>query len=146
MGPDRRAGLPALLGPPGRHRDLALALVVSRVVHPVSKLATASWCDDTSLGSDLGVAGASTDEVYAAMDRPVGRQDSVEAKLARRHLAPDVNPPPDGVVRPVLVVDGGQPLPARGAGLFRDGKKNRAQIEYCLLTDPAGRPVAIKVF
>lgn len=61
-------GLGTLLGPAGRHRDLAMALIVSRVVHPGSKLATASWWEDTTLGTDLDVAGASTDEVYAAMD------------------------------------------------------------------------------
>ena len=85
-------GLPALLGPAGRHRDLALALIVSRVVHPGSKLATAAWWDDTSLGGDLEVAGASTDEVYAAMDWLLGRQDAIEAKLAQRHLAAESNP------------------------------------------------------
>jgi len=37
-------GLPELLGPPGRSRDLALALVVARVVAPGSKLATTRCC------------------------------------------------------------------------------------------------------
>ena len=36
------------------------------------------------------------------------------------------------------------PLAARGYS--RDGKKGRLQIEYGLLTDPAGRPVAVRVF
>jgi len=36
----RELGLPALLGPAGRQRDLALALVIARVVKPGSKLAT----------------------------------------------------------------------------------------------------------
>jgi hypothetical protein len=75
-------GLPALLGPAGRRRDLVMALVVSRVLHPGSKLSTASWWDDTTLGADLGVAGASTDEVYAAMDWLLERQDQVQAALA----------------------------------------------------------------
>src|SRR6266536_1656350 len=73
------ADLSALLGPAGRERDLALALVVSRVVHPRPKLATLSWWADTTLGVDLGVADASTDEVYAAMDWLLTRQDSIEA-------------------------------------------------------------------
>ena len=77
-------GLPALLGPPGRARDLALALIVSRVVRPGTKLSTLSWWADTTLGVDLAVAQASTDEVYAAMDWLLGRQDSIEAKLAAR--------------------------------------------------------------
>src|SRR6266550_3322505 len=51
------SGLPALLGPAGRPRDLALALVVSRVVAPASKLSTLAWWDDVTLGADLGVAG-----------------------------------------------------------------------------------------
>ena len=36
----RKLGLPALLGPAGRQRDLALALIISRVAHPGSKLST----------------------------------------------------------------------------------------------------------
>src|SRR6516225_12288897 len=64
----RRLGLPALLGPAGPQQDLALALVISRVVAPASKLATLAWWGDTTLGADLGVAGGSTDDIYAAMD------------------------------------------------------------------------------
>jgi hypothetical protein len=141
-----RLGLPALLGPAGRQRDLALALVISRVVSPASKLSTLTWWADTTLGADLGVADASTDDIYAAMDWLAGRQDAVEAELARRHLAPEPNP-----ARMALFdlssswLEGSQcPLAARGYS--RDGKKGRLQIEYGLLTDPAGRPVAVRVF
>src|SRR6266513_1412949 len=88
----RELGLPALLGPAGRARDLALALVISRVIKPGSKLSTLTWWDDTTLGGDLGVAGASTDDIYAAMDWLEHRQDAIEAELARRHLAPAANP------------------------------------------------------
>jgi hypothetical protein len=141
-----RLGLPALLGPAGRQRDLALALVISRVVAPASKLSTLTWWADTTLGADLGVADASTDDIYAAMDWLVHRQDDIEAGLARRHLAPEPNP-----ARMALFdlssswLEGSQcPLAARGYS--RDGKKGRLQIEYGLLTDPAGRPVAVRVF
>src|SRR6476620_7724120 len=54
-----KLGLPALLGPAGRRRDLALGLVISRVVAPASKLATGTWWADVTLGADLGIAGAS---------------------------------------------------------------------------------------
>src|SRR6266498_2764676 len=77
----RQLGLPGLLGPACRERDLAYALLVSRVVRPRSKLSTIGWWDDVTLGADLGVAGASTDEVYQAMDWLVGRQDHIEAEL-----------------------------------------------------------------
>jgi transposase len=78
-------GLPALLGPPCRSRDLAMALIITRVLHPATKLATLSRWSDTTLGGDLGVSDASTDEVYAAMDWLLSRQDAIEAKLAARH-------------------------------------------------------------
>ena len=88
----RRLGLPALLGPPCRSRDLALGLIISRVIRPACKLSTLSRWADTTLGVDLDVAGASTDEVYAAMDWLADRQDAIEKKLAAKHLAPEANP------------------------------------------------------
>jgi hypothetical protein len=75
-------GFPALLGPACRARDLALALIISRVVRPASKLATAAWWPDVTLGPDLDVADATTDEIYAAMDWLLDRQDVIESKLA----------------------------------------------------------------
>src|ERR1700748_1450152 len=60
--------LPARVGPAGRQRDLALALIISRVIAPASKLSTLTWWADTTLGADLGVGDASTDEIYGAMD------------------------------------------------------------------------------
>ena len=87
-----KLGLPALLGPAGRERDLALALMISRVIQPGSKLSTLTWWDDTTLGADLGVADASTGDIYAAMDWLEHRQDAIEARLAARHLAPEANP------------------------------------------------------
>jgi hypothetical protein len=142
----RKLGLPGVLGPAGQARNLALALVISRVLAPASKLSTLTWWADTTLGADLGVAGASTDDIYAAMDWLAHRQDAIEAQLARRHLAPERNP-----ARMALFdlssswLEGTQcPLAARGYS--RDGRKGKLQIEYGLLTDPAGRPVAVRVF
>jgi hypothetical protein len=77
-----------LLGPRCRERDLAYALIVSRVVAPQSKLSTIRWWADTSLGTDLNITAAHTDEVYAAMDWLLARQDRIEKKLAGRHLTP----------------------------------------------------------
>jgi hypothetical protein len=78
MAKAHQLGLPALLGPSCRSRDLGMALIVSRVIRPASKLSTLSWWADTTLGVDLGVAGASTDEIYAAMDWLADRQHSIE--------------------------------------------------------------------
>src|SRR5689334_20863469 len=140
-----RLGLPALLGPAGPQRDLALALVISRVVAPASKLSTLTWWDDTTLGTGLGVTKASTDDVYAAMDRLEGRQDAIEAELARRHLAPEANPSKMALFDLSSSWLEGTRCPLAARGYSRDGKKGRLQIEYGLLTDPAGRPVAVRV-
>src|SRR5512146_1815477 len=141
----RQLGLPALLGPAGRQRDLALALVISRVVAPASKLSTLAWWDDTTLGGDLGVAGACTDDIYAAMDWLEDRQDAIEAGLARRHLGPEANPARMALVDLSSSWLEGRCCPLAARGYSRDGKKGRLQIEYGLLTDPSGRPVAVRV-
>jgi hypothetical protein len=141
-----RLGLPALLGPAVPQRDLAMALIISRVVRPGSKLSTLTWWDDTTLGGDLGVDGASTDDIYAAMDWLAGQQDSAEAGLAARHLAPAANPARMALFDLTSAWMEGRHCPLAARGYSRDGKKGRMQIEYGLLTDPAGRPVAVRVF
>ena len=138
----RSLGLPGLLGPQCPERDLAMALVVARVCAPASKLATTRWWCDTTLAPDLGIEAASTDRVYRAMDWLVSRQGSIEAALAARHLRPG------GLVYYDLSsswVEGSHcPLAARGYS--RDAKAGKTQIEYGLLTDDAGCPVAVEVF
>jgi hypothetical protein len=138
----RRLGFPELLGPPGRQRDLAVALVVARVCRPASKLATTRWWVDTTLAVDLEVAGASTDEVYAAMDWLAGRQPDIEAVLAHRHLISG------GLAYFDLSSSWleGHCCPLAARGFSRDHKAGRDQIEYGLLTDDEGRPVAVEVF
>jgi hypothetical protein len=138
----RKLGFPALLGPPCRQRDLAYALVVSRVARPASKLSTAGWWNDTTLGCDLGVAGASTDEVYEAMDWLLARQDGIEGELARRHLAHG------GMALFDLSsswVEGSR-CELAAFGHSRDGQRGKQQIEYGLLTGRDGCPVAVRAF
>src|SRR6202522_1642733 len=141
-----KLGLPALLGPACGERDLALALIISRVVAPASKLSTLTWWDDTTLGADLGAADASTGDIYAAMDWLEHRQDAIEAKLARRHLAPAANPAKMALFDLSSSWLEGRHCPLAARGYSRDGKKGKLQIEYGLLTDPEGRPVAVRVF
>ena len=141
-----RLGLPALLGPACRSRDIVLALVISRVIRPGSKLSTLSWWPDTTLGADLGVAGASTDEIYAAMDWLAGRQEAIEKKLAAKHLAPEVNPGRMALFDLTSAWMTGRRCALAARGYSRDGKKGCEQIEYGVLTDPEGRPVAVRVF
>jgi hypothetical protein len=138
----RALGFPGLLGPPCRDRDLAFALVVSRVARPASKLSTIGWWDDVTLGADLGVSGASTDEVYAAMDWLAARQDDIEGQLARRHLH-------DGGMALFDLSSSwveGSHCELAAFGHSRDGKRGKPQIEYGLLTARDGCPVAVRVF
>jgi Transposase DDE domain len=141
-----KLGLPGLLGPACRERDLAVALIISRVVRPGSKLATATWWPDSTLGADLGVAGTSTDDLYAAMDWLIDRQEAIERKLARRHLAADVNPSRMALFDLTSSWVEGRHCSLAARGYSRDGKRGKLQIEYGLLTDPEGRPVAVRVF
>src|SRR5271170_5493838 len=130
----------------GRPRDLALALIISRVARPGSKLSTLTWWNDATLGADLGVADASTDDIYAAMDWLEHRQDAIEARLAARHLAPEANPSKMALFDLSSSWLEGSHCPLAARGYSRDGKKGTLQIEYGLLTDPEGRPVAVRVF
>jgi len=131
-----------LLGPRCRERDLAYALIVSRVVAPQSKLSTIRWWADTSLGADLDIAAAHTDEVYAAMDWLLARQDVIEKKLASRHLQPG------GMALFDLSSTWmeGHCCALTKFGYSRDRKRGLPQIEFGLLGDAAGRPIAVRVF
>ena len=140
-----KLGLPALLGPACRQRDLALALIISRVVAPASKLSTVHWWADTTLGTDLGAA-ASTGDIYAAMDWLEGQQDAIEKRLAARHLGPEANPSRMALFDLSSSWLEGTHCPLAARGYSRDGKKGRMKTEYGLLTDPSGRPVAVRVF
>ena len=141
-----KLGLPALLGPACPERDLALALVISRVVAPASKLSTLTWWDDTTLGDGLRAATVSAGRIYAAMDWLEHQQDAIETKLARRHLAPAANPSRMALFDLSSSWMEGRHCPLSARGYSRDGKKGKLQIEYGLLTDPEGRPVAVRVF
>jgi hypothetical protein len=138
-------GLPALLGPASKQRDLALALIIARVCRPGSKLATTRWWTDTTLAQDLGVAAATTDEVYAAMDWLAGRQEGIEKTLARKHLGPEANPDRLALFDLSSSWVTGHHCPLAARGYSRDGKKGAEQIEYGLLTDPHGRAVSVRV-
>ena len=139
----RRLGFDALLDSrSSRERDLVIAMVVARIVQPQSKLATERWWSTTTLPDDLDLDGASEEDLYAAMDWLLARQERIEKKLARRHLSED------GLVLYDLSSSyfEGVTCPLAARGHNRDGKAGKLQVNYGLLTDPRGCPVAISVF
>jgi Transposase DDE domain len=141
-----KLGMPAVLGPACRSRDLVLGLIISRIVRPASKLDTRAWWPDTTLGTDLGIAETSTDEIYAAMDWLAGRQDAIERKLAAKHLAPQTNPSRMALFDLSSTWMTGNHCELAARGYSRDGKKGLPQINFGLLGDRQGRPIAVRVF
>ena len=125
-----------------RERDLVLAMVAARILAPASKLATTRSWHVTSLPQVFEVGDAKEDELYAAMDWLLARQDDIEARLASRHLKEG------GVVLYDLSSSyfEGTSCPLAALGYSRDGKKGKLQVNYGLLTDKRGCPVAISVF
>jgi Transposase DDE domain len=142
LGTMRKLGLPSLLASkPSRQRDLVLAMIAERLLKPCSKLATTRIWHTTTLAEELGVQDAQVGELYAALDWLLARQERVEAKLAARHLK-------DGAL---VLYDAstsyyeGKTCSLARFGHDRDGKKLPV-ILYGLLTDQAGRPVAVEVY
>ena len=127
---------------PCRERNLVEAMIIARIINPQTKLATTRWWHTTTLPEDLGVADADEDELYAAMDWLLKRQDNIEAKLAKRHLGKDS----------LVLYDvsssyyEGSHCPLVTHGYNRDKKKGKKQIVYGLMTDDAGRPISIQVY
>ena len=137
-----RLGLAEVIGPACRQRDLVLGLVLARVCRPGSKLAATRWWADSTVGVDLGITDAGTDEVYAALDWLGARKGPIEAALAGRHLT--------GGGRVLFDLSSswmhGSACPLVAFGHSRDGKRGKPQVEYGIVADPEGRPVAVEVF
>jgi hypothetical protein len=138
----QRLGLAPLLGAkPCRERELVLAMVAARIAAPHTKLATTRWWHTTTLAEDFGVADADENDLYAAMDWLLERQDRIQKKLASRHLSPG------GLVLYDLSSSyfEGSCCPLAKLGYSRDGRRGLLQVNYGLLTDPRGCPVAVSV-
>jgi hypothetical protein len=147
LGSLRRIELDVLLARRrSRQRDLCVAMIVERVLHPGSKLALArSLAEQTassSLGEVLGLSKVDEDELYAAMDWLLARQQRIETALAKRHLAEAT----------LVLYDvtstyfEGRCCPLARIGYSRDGRFDRPQIVFGLLTNAEGCPVATEVF
>jgi hypothetical protein len=143
LGMVRSLGLPGILDrAPSRMRDLAIALVAGRLIAPASKLATAALLGQTTLGAACRVEGADENELYGALDWLLARQGRVERSLAARHLAAGSLVLYD--LTSVYVEGSHCPLARHGHS--RDHRPDRPQIEFGLLTDARGCPVAVEAF
>ena len=137
-----RLGLAHLLASkPCRQRDLVCAMVASRIICPATKLATTRLWHSSTLATEFGVFEASEDDLYEAMDWLLAAQDRIQKKLAARHLEQDS----------LVLYDlsssyfEGTKCPLARIGYSRDGKRGTLQVNYGLLTDARGCPVAVSV-
>ena len=125
-----------------RERELVLAMIIERLIHPCSKLATTRLWHSTTLAEQLEVGDADEDELYAAMDWLLARQSRIEKKLAKRHLS-------EGCQVLYDVSSSyyeGHTCPLARPGHSRDKKRGKPIIVYGVLTDPQGRPLAVEVY
>ena len=137
-----RLGLPGVIaGKPCRERDIVLALIAARILDPRPKLATTRSWAATTLADTFGVAEADEQDCYAAMDWLLTRQDRIQKKLAARHLKAD------GLVLYDLSSSyfEGTTCPLARRGYSRDGRRGTLQVNYGLMTDDRGCPVAVTV-
>ena len=138
----KRLKFDTLLGKHSRQRQLVLAMIAARILDPRSKLATANCFDNTTLPELLDARDATEDELYGAMDWLIERQERLENKLAKRHLS-------EGALALYDLSSSyfeGSACPLAARGYSRDRKKGKLQVNYGLLTDRRGCPVAISVF
>jgi hypothetical protein len=123
-------------------RDRVCAMVAARVLAPHTKLATTRWWGTTTLALEYRVEAADENDLYEAMDWLLERQEGIERKLAARHLK-------EGSLALYDLSSSyfeGTHCPLAKIGHNRDGKKNKLQVNYGLLTNPAGCPVAVSVY
>jgi Transposase DDE domain len=139
-----RLGFDKLIdGKPSRQRDLVIAMVAGRILAPeASKLGMIGAWADTTLADDLGVADANENDLYAAMDWLIARQDKIEQRLAKRHLKTG------GLVLFDLTSSWfeGVTCPLAKLGYSRDGRPGTLQVNYGVMTDACGCPVSVSVF
>jgi len=127
-------------------RDAVVAMIAARILQPRSKLATVRELRTATLASTLGellnLSDCDEELLYRAMDWLLPRQERIERNLAKRHLQ-------DGTLALYDVSSTyfeGRHCPLARYGYSRDGKRDKLQITFGLLTNAEGCPVAVEVF
>ena len=143
LGMIKKLGLDSIISSkPCHERDLVVAMLAERLIHPCSKLATTRLWHSTTLAGELNVAGDNANALYDAMLWLLARQERIEKKLAARHLG-------EGATALYDVTSSyyeGQTCPLAVFGHNRDGKDGKTIIVYGALCDADGRPVAVQVY
>ena len=131
---------------PGKELQLVMAMIISRIIYPKSKLSTSRGLDtetrNSTLSQELGIEECSSNDLYKAMDWLIKRQSRIEKKLADKHLED----------RTLVLYDitstyfEGDSCPIAKFGYSRDKKRGKKQIVIGLLCAKDGCPVSVEVF
>jgi transposase len=123
-------------------RDRVMAMVAARILSPNTKLATTRWWHTTTLAETFNVSDADEDDLYAAMDWLLARQSTIEKKLVKRHH--------NAGERVLYDLSSsyfeGSTCPLAKRGYSRDHRRDKLQVNYGLLTNALGCPMAISAF
>jgi transposase len=142
LGTIKKLGLDTLIAAkPSRERDLVVAMIAGRLIHPSSKLAATRLWHTTTLAEELSVTDADENELYNALDWLLARQERIEKKLADRHLS-------EGSLVLYDVTSSyyeGHTCPLARFGHDRD-EKGKPIVVYGVLADREGCPVALSVY
>ena len=139
-------GLSRVLGA-SRRGKLALFLVLARLLCQGSRLSAVRWASQQAVGEVLGLEPFTEDDLYRTLDELAARQARIERALYRDYLRRHGGRPPVLVLYDVTSAYLEGRCHELGAyGYSRDGKRGKLQIVVGLLTDPAGEPLAIRVF
>ncbi len=142
----RHRGLPALLGPPCRSRDVVWGLIISQVIDPTSQVPTLPRWGDSTLAVDLNVADASANEVSTAMDWLLARQHTVESKLVAKQTDTESTPQHTAFLNLTSCRVSDRRDDPIDSEYFPTRRKRPARIEFGVATDRAGCPLAVRVF
>lgn len=143
LGTIKKLGLDKMISSkPCRERDLVVAMIAERLIHPCSKLATARILNSTTLAEELTITNTDEEDLYKAMDWLIKRQSRIENKLAKFHLSDES----------LVLYDisssyyEGSTCPLIAFGHNKDKKEGKKIIVYGVMTDHEGRPVSVDVY
>ena len=140
-----RVGLHRVLGK-GRRGQLALFLILARLLHPGSRLSAVRWAQEQAVEQVLGLSEFDEQDLYGTLDWLAQEQSRIEDALYQDYVQ-------DQGAAPSLVLYDVTSSYFEGVhnelaqyGYNRDKKRGKLQIVIGLLTSAQGEPLAVRVF
>jgi transposase len=154
-----RLGIQDLLNDmPNRERDITLGLIAGRIVEPSSKLAAPFIWNGCSLAVERKLQQYDENDIYLSLDSLSPKwQPGIQKMLSAKHIKDgdyvfiDMTSSYYEGDRSLRFDRDGNEISERGCSLIRygysrDRVRGRPQVNYVLVTDGEGRPVAVEVY